>query len=62
MMLSWTSDVPPSIELAFERSHSRVRRNLVLGEAFALPAQRLEALGRQQHFVAALVQFGARSI
>jgi len=26
MMFSWISEVPPSIELALERSHSRVMR------------------------------------
>ena len=57
MTLSWTSLVPPSIELALVRSQPRAasppRRTL------ALPFQRIGAARRHQQLMAALVQLGA---
>ena len=57
MMLSWTSLVPPSIELALVRSQSRAAAPSL--RALALPLQRVGAARRHQQLVAALVQLGA---
>ena len=57
MMFNWTSDVPPSIVLALERSHSRVKRSSSGGEPLAFPAKALKAFRLQQHLIAAFVQF-----
>ena len=59
MMLSWISDVPPSMVLPRDRSQSRVRVELVLAEARAFPAEPLRP-GEVHHELAApLVQLGA---
>ena len=57
MMLSWTSLVPPSIELALVRSHARGRGAVVRG--LALPFERVAAARGHQQLVARLVQLGA---
>ena len=56
-MPSITSLVPPSIELALVRSQARGRAPPL--RALAFPFQRVDAAGRHQDLVAALVQLGA---
>ena len=59
MMLSWISLVPPSMELARERSHVARARELARGEALAFPAEPLIAEDLHHELAAALVQLGA---
>ena len=59
MMLSWISDVPPSIVLARERSQSRVLLQLVAVEAGSLPAEPAEAGELHAQLLAPLVELGA---
>ena len=59
MMLSCTSEVPPSIELPRERSQSRVERELLVVVAGTFPAERLRTGDRAPAARAALVQLGA---
>ena len=59
MMLSWISDVPPSMVLPRERSQSRVSVSSSLAEARAFPAEPLRPGEVHHQLAAALVQLGA---